>query len=175
MTGNDYVPLNFVDPTDRRGVGWEYDAVNEICRRLNCVVDWNVGAWDTMLAAVNEGQYDVGMDGITITDERKQQSISRTPTWCRNSSCWCRAGEERFTTAEEFAADAELLIGSQAGTTNFYTAVYKVLDGDEANPRIKLFETFGATVQALLANDVDMVLTDAASTPRLHRRQPRSS
>jgi hypothetical protein len=31
----------------------------------------------------------------------------------------------------------------------FYTAVYSVLDGNEQNPRIKLFETFGATVQAL--------------------------
>ena len=38
-----------------------------------------------------------------------------------------------------------------------------MLDGDEANPRIKLFENFGATVQALLAGDVDMVLMDAAS------------
>ncbi|MCB0201760.1 MAG: transporter substrate-binding domain-containing protein, partial [Anaerolineae bacterium] len=61
-------------------------------------------------------------------------------------------------------ADPELLIGSQAGTTNFYAAVYNVLDGDEANPRIKLFDTFGASVQALLNGDVDMVLTDAASS-----------
>ena len=38
-----------------------------------------------------------------------------------------------------------------------------MLDGDEANPRIKLFENFGAAVQALLAGDVDMVLMDAAS------------
>jgi polar amino acid transport system substrate-binding protein len=57
-----------------------------------------------------------------------------------------------------------LLIGAQAGTTNFYTAVYNVLDGNEQNPRIKLFETFGASVQALLAGDVDMVLADAASS-----------
>ena len=70
----------------------------------------------------------------------------------------------RFDTPEAFAADSELLIGSQAGTTNFYAAVYSVLDGDEANPRIKLFDTFGASVQALLNGDVDMVLTDAASS-----------
>ena len=74
------------------------------------------------------------------------------------------ADEERFATPEEFAADENLLIGSQAGTTNFYTGVYEVLDGDEANPRIKLFETFGAAVQALLTGDVDMVLMDAASS-----------
>ncbi|MCB0136389.1 MAG: transporter substrate-binding domain-containing protein, partial [Caldilineaceae bacterium] len=37
------------------------------------------------------------------------------------------------------------------------------LDGDEANPRIKLFDNFGASVQALITGDVDMVLVDAAS------------
>jgi polar amino acid transport system substrate-binding protein len=164
VTGNDYTPLNFVDPATGESVGWEYDAVNEICRRLNCAVDWQVTAWDTMISAVQEGQFDVGMDGITITDERKQQVDFSDPYMTSQQFMLVRADEDRFSTKEEFAANPELLIGSQAGTTNFYTAVYEVLDGDEANPRIKLFENFGATVQALLAGDVDMVLMDAASS-----------
>jgi polar amino acid transport system substrate-binding protein len=164
VTGNDYTPLNFVDPLTGEAVGWEYDAVNEICRRLNCVVDWQVTSWDTMIAAVQEGQFDVGMDGITITDERKQQVDFSDPYMVSQQFMLVRADETRFTTPAEFAADPELLIGSQTGTTNFYVAVYEVLDGDEANPRIKLFENFGATVQALIAGDVDMVLMDAASS-----------
>ena len=43
-------------------------------------------------------------------------------------------------------------------------AVYDILDGNEANPRIILFETFGAAVQALISGDVDLVLMDAASS-----------
>jgi ABC-type amino acid transport substrate-binding protein len=164
VTGNDYTPLNFVDPLSGEAVGWEYDAVNEICRRLNCQVDWEVTAWDTMIAAVREGQFDVGMDGITITDERKEQVDFSDPYMVSQQFMLVRADEDRFTTPEEFAADEELLIGSQTGTTNFYVAVYEVLDGDEANPRIKLFENFGAAVQALIAGDVDMVLMDAASS-----------
>ena len=163
VTGNDYTPLNFVDPASGQGVGWEYDAVNEICRRLNCVVEWQVTAWDTMIAAVKEGQFDVGMDGITITDERKEQVDFSDPYMVSQQYMLVRAGETRFSTPAEFAADPNLLIGSQTGTTNFYTAVYQVLDGDEANPRIKLFESFGAAVQALISGDVDMVLLDAAS------------
>jgi ABC-type amino acid transport substrate-binding protein len=164
VTGNDYTPLNFVDPATGKAVGWEYDAVNEICRRLNCTVDWQVTSWDTMIAAVQEGQFDVGMDGITITDERKQQVDFSDPYMNSQQYMLVRADEERFSTPEEFSANPDLLIGSQSGTTNFYTAVYNVLDGDEANPRIKLFENFGATVQALLTGDVDMVLMDAASS-----------
>jgi ABC-type amino acid transport substrate-binding protein len=164
VTGNDYTPLNFVDPLSGEAIGWEYDAVNEICRRLNCVVNWQVTSWDAMIAAVREGQFDVGMDGITITDERKEQVDFSVPYMFSQQFMLVRADEERFSTPEEFAADENLLIGSQAGTTNFYVAVYEVLDGDEANPRIKLLETFGAAVQALLTDDVDMVLMDAASS-----------
>ncbi len=163
VTGNDYIPLNFVDPKSGKAMGWEYDAVEEICRRLNCAVNWNVTAWDTMIAAVADNQFDVGMDGITITEERATQVAFSVPYMTSQQFMLVRADDDRFATAEEFAADPDLLVGSQTGTTGFYTAVYSILDGDEANPRIILLENFGATVQALLAGDVDMVLVDAAS------------
>jgi polar amino acid transport system substrate-binding protein len=164
VTGNDYTPLNFIDPKSGEAVGWEYDAVNEICERLNCKVDWQVSSWDTMIAAVHNGQFDVGMDGITITEERKEQVDFSIPYMVSQQFMLVRADEERFASTEEFGKQEELLIGSQTGTTNFYVAVYEVLDGNEANPRIKLFENFGAAVQALLAGDVDTVLMDAASS-----------
>ncbi len=164
VTGNDYTPLNFVDPLSGKAVGWEYDAVNEICRRLNCAVDWQVTSWDTMIAAVREKQFDVGMDGITITDERRQQVDFSDPYMTSQQFMLVRADENRFATPQDFAANDKLLIGSQTGTTNFYVAVYEILDGDESNPRIKLFENFGAAVQALIIGDVDLVLMDAASS-----------
>ena len=163
VTGNDYTPLNFIDPATGASVGWEYDAVNEICRRLNCVVDWQVTSWDAMIQAVAAGQFDVGMDGITITEEREAVIDFSSPYMTSQQFMLVRADEERFSDPATFAADAELLVGAQAGTTGFYTAVYEILDGDEANPRIVLLENFGATVQALIAGDVDMVLVDAAS------------
>ncbi len=55
------------------------------------------------------------------------------------------------------------MMAAQPGTTPFYVGVYDVLDGDEANPRIQLMETFGATVQALRTGDVDLVLTDGTA------------
>ena len=56
-----------------------------------------------------------------------------------------------------------VLAAAQPGTTPFYVTVYDVLDGDEANPRIKLFETFGASLQALRAGDVDLALSDSTA------------
>jgi polar amino acid transport system substrate-binding protein len=163
VTENAYVPLNFADPKTGQGIGWEYDAFNEIARRLNMKVEWNLSSWDTMIEAVRQGQFDVGTDGITITDERKGQVDFSAPYMVSEQFMLVRGDETRFADAKSFAANEELLVGAQAGTTNFYTAVYSVLDGNEANPRIKLLDTFGASVQALKSGDVDLVLMDKTS------------
>jgi polar amino acid transport system substrate-binding protein len=164
VTENAFTPLNFVDPKTGKAVGWEYDAVNEIGRRLNARIAWNITSWDTMIQAVRDGQFDVGMDGISITDDRKKQVAFSDSYMVSQQFMLVRKDENRFASAADFGKNPKLLIGSQAGTTNFYVAVYNVLDGKEDNPRIKLFETFGATVQALLAGDVDTVLMDASSS-----------
>ena len=164
VTENAYVPLNFVDPKTGKPAGWEYDAVNDIAKRLNAKVEWKTCSWDTMIQAVREGQFDVGMDGITINEDRKKQVDFSAPYMVSQQFMLVRADEARFKDEKEFAANPKLLVGAQSGTTNFYVAIYNVLDGNEKNPRVKLFETFGATVQALLAGDVDLVLMDAAST-----------
>ena len=174
VTENAYTPLNFADPKTGEGIGWEYDAFNEIAKRLNLKVEWKLSSWDTMIEAVREGQFDVGMDGITITDERKKQVDFSDPYMVSEQFMLVRADENRFTDAKTFAANKDLLVGAQAGTTNFYTAVYDVLDGDENNPRIKLFDTFGASVQALKSGDVDLVLMDKTSAAGYMGASPNS-
>ena len=79
VTENAYTPLNFEDPATGQAMGWEYDAMAELCQRLNCTVEWNLIGWDAMIPAVADGQYDIGMDGITITDERAQQVAFSAP------------------------------------------------------------------------------------------------
>ncbi len=163
VTENAYTPLNFADPKTGQGIGWEYDATNEIGKRLNAKIEWNLSSWDVMIEAVKSGQYDIGMDGISITDERKQQVDFSDPYMDNKEYMLVRSDESRIKTKDDFAANTDLLIGAQAGTSGFYAAIYDVLDGDEKNPRVKLFDTFGASVQALKTGDVDMVLMDQAS------------
>jgi polar amino acid transport system substrate-binding protein len=163
VTANDYTPLNFVDKKTGEGIGWEYDAINEIGKRLNAKIEWKITSWDTMIEGVRQGLYDVGMDGISITDERKQQIDFTDPYMNSQQFMLVRADEGRFTDAKSLGAGA-FLIGAQSGTTNFYTAL-DVTGTDDKNPspKIKLFDTFGATVQALKAGDVDAVFMDNAS------------
>lgn len=163
VTENAYPPLQFIDPKSGEQIGWEYDAMNEIAKRLNFKVEYQNTSWDAMIQSVSDGQYQIGMTGITIKDERKQKVDFSDPYMRSEMFMLVRGDEDRFTDAASFAALEDGLVGAQAGTTPFYVAVYEVLDGDEQNPRIKLMETFGATVQALKTGDVDLVLTDGTA------------
>ena len=163
VTENAYPPLQFVDPKSGKAIGWEYDAMNEIAKRLNVAVEYQNASWDAMIQAVSDKKYDIGMDDITIKDDRKQKVDFSDPYMSSEQFMLVRGDESRFTDAKSFAGVKDALIGAQPGTTPFYTAVYDVLDGNEKNPRIKLFETFGATVEALKTGDVDMVLTDGTA------------
>jgi polar amino acid transport system substrate-binding protein len=163
VTENAYPPLQFVDPKTGQQIGWEYDAMNEIAKRLNFKVEYQNTSWDAMIQAVSDNQYNIGMTGITIKDDRKEKVDFSDPYMRSQQFMLVRGDEARFTDAKTFAALTDGLIAAQPGTSPFYTAVYEILDGNEQNPRIKLFETFGATVQALQAGDVDLVLTDSVA------------
>ena len=162
VTENAYPPLQFLDASGA-AIGWEYDAMAELAKRLNFKVKYENISWDAMIPAVSEGQFDMGMTGITIREDRKEKVDFSDSYMTSEMVMMVRGDEERFTDKASFAANAELLMAAQPGTTPFYVGVYEVLDGDEANPRIKLFETFGATVEALKAGDVDLVLTDGTA------------
>lgn len=163
VTENAYPPLQFIDPATGHAIGWEYDAMAEIAKRINITVVYENTSWDAMIPAVSEGQYDLGMTGITIRDDRKEM-VDFSDAYMRSEMVMMVRGDEnRFTDAASFGANDDLLMAAQPGTTPFYVGVYEVLDGNESNPRIKLFETFGAGVQALKTGDVDLVLTDGTA------------
>lgn len=164
VTENAYYPLNFEDPATGEGIGLEYDLFNEVATRLNARVEWNLMGWDTMIEAVRQGQFDVGMDGITITAEREEVIDFSEPYIVMDQYMLVRADEERVAGPESFTAESGLLIGAQTGTTSFYTAIYDFLGTSEDDPRVRQFDSYGAAVAALKAGDVDMVLADQAAT-----------
>ncbi len=152
---NAYLPFNYVDIDTGEAKGWDYDAMNEICARLNCTLEWIEFGWDTMIASVAEGQFDMATDGITITEKRSEIADFSVGYIATEQRMLVRLGEGRFSSSDEFAADSSLILGEQVGTTNYDTAV--ALVGED---RVIAFDDFGVTVQSLIAGDVDGVVID---------------
>jgi polar amino acid transport system substrate-binding protein len=152
---NAYLPFNFIDPDTGEAQGWDYDALAEICARLNCVPEFVETAWDGMILAVANDEYDMAADGITITDERKEIVDFSEGYVTLQQAILARVDEDRFSDAESLQAATELMVGVQPGTTNYFVAVDLV--GEE---RLVPYETFPIAVQALIAGDVDAVVMD---------------
>jgi ABC-type amino acid transport substrate-binding protein len=57
VTENAFLPLNFADPKTGKGIGWEYDAVNEIGKRLDAKNVWKLSSRDTLIQAIRDGQF----------------------------------------------------------------------------------------------------------------------
>jgi len=152
---NAYIPFNFVDPATGEAKGWDYDAVGEICRRLNCVPDYQEIAWDNMIAAVAAGQFDVAADGITITEERAQQVEFSAGYMAVDQRVMTRSDNSTIVEIADLTSNTALRVGTQKGTTNYEEA--KKMVGED---RVVAFDTFGDAVQALIAGDVDAVVID---------------
>jgi polar amino acid transport system substrate-binding protein len=163
VSAYDYTPLIFKDTAnENKATGMEYELWGEICKRLNCVLEWKELAWEGMIAAVSQKQFDVGMDGISITDERKQQVDFSDAYLNSEQRFLVRADESRFTDIDTFKGNEDLKIGAQAGTTGFYIASDSSFLG-ENSPRLALYDNYGLAVQALINGDVDAVISDNAA------------
>jgi len=152
---NAYLPFNYISIQTGEPGGWDYDAWREICTRLHCEPVFVEAAWDGMIQAVSDGQYDVAADGITNTPER-QKIVDFSIGYIQiQQRLLVRKGENRFSSIEEFDQNDSLIMGTQVSTTNYETAVKFLPES-----RIKAFEQFPFAIQALLAGDVDAVIID---------------
>lgn len=152
---NAYLPFNFIDPSTGEPTGWDYDVFDELGERMNFTPVYIETSWDGMIVAVSQGEFDIAADGITITEERAEIVDYSVGYIQLAQVILARAGEDRFSSADELAADESLILGSQPGTTNYDLSVDLV--GQE---RVQAFEVFGVAVQALLNGDIDAVLMD---------------
>jgi polar amino acid transport system substrate-binding protein len=153
---NLYPPFNSIDESTGEAVGWDYDAVREICERINCVPEFKEATWDGIFPAMAAGEYDMLADGATITAERDETVDFSIPYVTVGQTVLVRTDEAR--TVEELQADAEALIGTQIGTTNAIVAK------EQFPPeRVQEFEDFPAAVLALSTGDIDAVVIDQIS------------
>ena len=152
---NAYLPFNYIDPTTGEAAGWDYEAIDAICGVLNCTPTYVEAAWEGMIQAVADGQFDMAADGITITDERAEIVDFSDGYISIEQRLLARLGEDRFDSVQSFIDNSELIIGTQTGTTNFETAS-GLLPAD----RIRAYDTFGFAVQSLISGDIDAVIID---------------
>ena len=152
-----YLPFSYICPNTEEPIGWDFDALSEICQRLNCkVIALNAQevAWYDLIAAVSNGQFDVAGDGTTITDERKKILDFSDGYMEVDQIIMVNSAETRLT-LEAITNDPSFKVGTQIATTNFDQAVRFV-----GKDRVTAFDTFDQAVASLISGEIDAVVMD---------------
>lgn len=157
---NAYLPFNYLPLDQDTAAGWDYDAWRAICELIRCTPEFIERPWIGTLQAVADGQVDTSGNGVSVTPERRETLQFSEPYFSSEQRLLARKSEERFSDADEFAADTSLRLGAQSGTTNYAVAVELV--GEE---RVQSFGTLGDMVTALTAGEIPAVVIDQQAAP----------
>ena len=111
--------------------------------------------FDAIITAVSSGKADMGMAGMTVTEERLQ-SINFSDTYATGIQSIIVPEGSKITSVDDLFADgAKYIIGVQQGTTGDIYA-----EGDFGADRVSKFSKGNDAVQALLTGKIDCVIID---------------
>lgn len=111
--------------------------------------------FDAIITSVQTGKSDMGMAGMTVTEERLQ-SISFSDSYAQGIQVVIVPEDSKITSVDDLFADgATYLIGTQKGTTGDIYA-----EGDFGADRVMKYASGNEAVQALITGKVDCVIID---------------
>ena len=133
-------------------VGFDIDLMQEICNRLGMELQIQDMNFDAIVAAVQTGKLDVGVSGITITDERKESVAFSDPYFVASQSIL--VPKDSPITSYEDLINGDYTAGVQLGTTG------DIMASEKISGRVSQYEKYGDALAALLAGKNDCMVLD---------------
>jgi L-cystine transport system substrate-binding protein len=139
----DWQPFSYHDEDDNL-VGLDVEVAKEIADRLGVEADIVEGPWDGLLTGLDTGTYDIVVNGVDVTDERK----------------------ETFNFSDPYAYDHTVLVVNESNTdiNSFEDLNGKTTANSIGSTYMELGEQYGATVQGVddLTKCMDLVKNGGA-------------
>ena len=152
-----FEPYEYIE--DGKITGFDVDMAQAICDILGMDLSIENIEFDAIINAVQSGKADVGIAGMTVTEDRLK-SIDFTDTYTTAKQVIIVRGEEKDTTGASFVKSKEDLakakIGVQLGTTGDILAS----DEKENGAVIDEYSKGADAVQALKLGKLDCVIID---------------
>jgi polar amino acid transport system substrate-binding protein len=139
-------------------VGIDAEIAGAIAEKLGLELVIEDMEFDSIITAVKTGKVDIGMAGMTVTDERKE-SVDFTTSYATGVQVIIVAEGSDITSVDDlFADDANNVIGVQRNTTGDLYCTWDI--EDEGLGTIDRYSKGADAVQALKAGKVDCVVID---------------
>ena len=152
----DFPPMEMLDGTTP--VGFDIDLMTAIADQMGLDINYlPPQKFDTLLASVNAGKFDVVASSLTINDERKKEVVFSDPYFDSNQAMAMKAGST-YSAPEDMSGKK---IGAQSGTTGLAWAEENL---KPAGATIVPFSKTSEAFAALKAGNVDAVVNDLPIT-----------
>lgn len=149
-SGAPYVFYDAKNPTQL--TGFEYDLIQRLAKKLKSEPRFVQNAWDGLILGLERDEYDIAINGIEITEERKKHVLFTEPYYSTFLQVVVRQNETRFKTLSDLSG---FKVGTLSGALS--EKVLRAESGVEVLP----YESESNAHQDLLLKRSDAVLFDA--------------
>lgn len=145
-----FPPYEYVEGDDFKGI--DVEIAGEIAKKLGMELEIQDVEFDSIVAGVQSGKYDMGMAGMTVTEERKQ-SVDFTDSYATAIQVVIVKEGSDIKSVDDLSEDTK--IGVQQGTTGHIYA-----SDDYGEDAVTPYNKGADAVQALTAGKIDCVIID---------------
>ena len=149
--------------------GFDVDLMNAMAKAGGFKVEFKHQPWDSLFPALKNGDTDIVISGVTITDERKQ-SMDFTDPYFEITQVVLVPKGKKVTSSDDLKNMAK--VGVVTGQTGDFS-VSKLLGND--NPKIARFESVPLVIKELENGGVDAVVSDSAVIANYVKNNPTKS
>ena len=165
-TNASFPPYEFKEGEDFAGI--DVEIAKEIAKKLNRELEIVDTEFGSIIGGVQSGKFDMGMAGMTVTEERKQ-SVNFSTTYATAVQSVIVKEDSEYTSFQDFYETAEdgsftvkdgIIIGVQQDTTGDIYASDLPENSGFGEENIIRYKTGNDAVQALVAGKVTAVIID---------------
>ena len=155
-TNAEFPPYEYVEGEDV--VGIDIDIAKAIADKLGMELKVDNINFDSIIPAITSGKDDVGIAGMTVTDERKK-NVDFTDSYATGVQVVIVREDSKITDVKDLTTEgADNTIGVQLGTTG---DIYCTSDiQDKGFGKVQQFNKGADAVQALVSGKIDCVVID---------------
>ncbi|WP_444685319.1 transporter substrate-binding domain-containing protein [Alkalicoccus luteus] len=114
-TDSNYVPFEFLNDETGEMEGFDIDLINAIAEEVGFEIDLEVVEFDGIVSGMGTGRYDIGIAGMTITEERAENFEFSRPYYSAGLILAVQPGEEEIQSIDDVDG---LRVSTRAATTS---------------------------------------------------------
>ena len=156
-TNAEFPPYEYVEGGEYAGI--DVEIAGKIAEKLGLTLEIKDVEFGSIIGGVQSGKFDIGMAGMTVTEERLK-SVNFSTTYATGVQVVIVAEGSAITSLDDLKGDGSMKFGVQQDTTGDIYASSSVEDGGYGEENVVRYKTGADAVQALKTGKVDAVIID---------------